>query len=266
MTKTTLSHHPFGQIHALRIGQGPQLLIALHGFGDQAQMFVVLEKTLGQHYTIVAFDLPFHGQTKWSKADFDKQDLLDIIAQVLEKEGKTRFSLLGFSFGARLAQALLPQLAPQLEHLYLLSPDGINTRGLRIAARAPMWLRRRLPSLLRDPHWLLALARAARWLRLVSPVVQQFLARNLSRPERLHRTFGCWLAMGSCHLPPHDLKKNLRTAATPTDVFIGLHDPMLRPQKVRDFYKDLPNARVFWLDTGHRIVGETMANALAQAH
>jgi pimeloyl-ACP methyl ester carboxylesterase len=253
------------KIHTLRFGHGPQLLIALHGFGDQAQMLLPLEKTLGSRYTIVAFDLPFHGQTEWPKPDFDKQDLLDIVAQVLDSEDKTHFALLGFSFGARLAQALLPEYSSQIGHLYLLSPDGVDTRGLDFAARVPMWLRRRLPILLRDPRWLLALARWARALRLVSPVVVQFLTNNLTKPERRRRTFGCWLAMESCHLPPRDLKKILRAAATPTDVFIGLRDPMLRPQKVRDFYKDLPNVRVFWLDQGHRIVGEAMANALAQA-
>jgi predicted alpha/beta-fold hydrolase len=102
---------PSGKIHCLTFGSGPELLIALHGFSDRARMFAVLEPALSENYTVVAVDWPLHGQTHWTPNTFSKQDLLDIIRRILANHGKERFSLMGFSFGARLAQALLPDLS-----------------------------------------------------------------------------------------------------------------------------------------------------------
>jgi pimeloyl-ACP methyl ester carboxylesterase len=138
--KSIFFDHPSGKIHCLQFGTGPELLIALHGFSDRARMFAVLEPALSARYTVVAIDWPFHGQTEWSPRTFSKQDLLGIIQMVVAAHGATRFSLMGFSFGARLAQALLPDIYPQLNKLYLLSPDGVKTKGMSTAARTPMWL------------------------------------------------------------------------------------------------------------------------------
>ncbi len=68
-------HGPHGRIHTYRFGAGPELLIAIHGFSDRARMFTVLEPALAGKYTVVAIDLPFHGQTEWQKNTFCKLTL-----------------------------------------------------------------------------------------------------------------------------------------------------------------------------------------------
>ncbi|MBL7798722.1 MAG: hypothetical protein JNJ90_19650, partial [Saprospiraceae bacterium] len=70
-------------IHCLRFGEGPQLLVALHGFGDRARLFAILEEALSERYTVVAIDLPFHGQTEWPNRTFSKADLLAVVRQIM---------------------------------------------------------------------------------------------------------------------------------------------------------------------------------------
>lgn len=251
--------HPDGHIHSLRFGNGEKLLIALHGFGDRARMFAVLEEALGKNYTVVAIDWPFHGQTKWSKKTFTKADLLDIIRQILEKEGKTRFCLMGFSFGGRLSQAMLPELAGQLDKLYLFSPDGVKTKGMTMAVHTPMWVRLFLHKILRRPDWFISLVQAGRKIGLVPPLIQHFLANNLNKPERLQRTFGCWLATDSFYLRRRDIRAVLEKTGLKTDVYIGLQDRFLHQKELKKLYEGLPNVRVFWLEDGHRLVGEGLA-------
>src|SRR5262249_32095371 len=154
----------------------PELLIALHGFGDRARMFAVLEEALTEKYTVVAVDWPFHGQTEWPDPTFTKADLLAIIQGILDQEGKTRFRLMGFSFGARLTLSMLPELAGRLNKLYLLSPDGVETKGMSMAVHTPMWVRRLLFRMLQNPEWFLKMVRAGGKIRLVPPVIQHFLA------------------------------------------------------------------------------------------
>lgn len=164
-------------IHCLKFGSGPQLLIALHGFGDRARMFAVLEEALTEKYTVLAVDWPFHGQTEWPDTTFSKEDLLAIIQLILKQEGKTRFCMMGFSFGARLAQSMLPELSGQLDKLYLLSPDGVNTKGMSMAVHTPMWVRRFLFRVLKRPDWFLNLLRIGRKIGIVPPVNSTFFGQ-----------------------------------------------------------------------------------------
>lgn len=249
---------PKGDIHCLHFGTGPELLIALHGFSDRARMFAVLEPALSEKYAVVAVDWPFHGQTTWEPNLFSKEDLLEIIRHILAENGKERFSLMGFSFGARLAQAMLPDLIGQLNKLYLLSPDGVKTKGMSMAAHTPMWVRKLLYRILQKPGWFIALLNFGKKIGVAPPMIHHFLTNNLNRPERFRRTFGCWLAMRSFYLSRHIIQRILGDSKLPADVYIGLSDPMLRQKTLKKLYEGLPNVRVFWLDEGHRLIGEEL--------
>lgn len=257
--------HLNGRIHTLRFGRGEKLLVALHGFSDRARMFSVLQEALGENYSVVAIDWPFHGQTEWSKITFSKQDLLDIIWQIARHEGKTRFNLMGFSFGARLAQAMLPELAPHLDKLYLLSPDGVKTKGMSMAVHTPMWVRRLLYRMLKNPGWFVALLNIGRRIHLVPALIHHFLTNNLTRPERFQRTFGCWLALDSFYLRRRTIKAVLQETQLPTDVYVGKNDPMIGQKALQNLYGDIPNVRLFMLDEGHRLVGEGLAAEILAA-
>ena len=256
---------PHGRVHTLKFGHGAQLLVALHGFSDRARMFAVLEKALADRFTIVAIDLPFHGQTEWNKRDFSKEDLLRIIAQVLESEGRTRCALMGFSFGARLAQAMLPELAPILDHLYLLSPDGVNTKGMDAAERTPMWVRRVLFRMLKYPAWFVSIADLGMNWGLVPAFTHKFMTNNLNRPKRIQRLFGCWFSMDSFKILPLEIPKILLETSLPTEIYLGANDTLVDKKALKKLYTHLSNVRFTVLkNEGHRIVGKQLAGVLGQ--
>jgi len=265
--------HPKGRVHALRFGNGPGLLIALHGFGDRARMFAVLADSLSTTYTTIAIDLPFHGQTEWREKTFSKADLLEIVSATLvaaselcsltasasasaTKVAGTRFSLMGFSFGARFAQAMLPELQSRLDKLILLSPDGINTRGMGLAVHTPMWVRRVLYRTLQKPDWFLNLLSTGRKMGLVPPLIQHFLAANLSRPDRFQRTFGCWFALNDFYLRRREIRGIWEKGAFPIDIYYGAKDEMIRFESVEKLVSGLTHVRLHRMEEdGHRVVG-----------
>lgn len=257
--------HGDARIHCLQFGQGDRLLIALHGFGDRARLFAILEKALAERYTVVAFDLPFHGQTEWTERSFTKNDLLGIIRQILTRQNKERFCLMGFSFGARLAQAMLPDMLPQLDKLYLLSPDGIQTKGMSAAMRTPMWVRQFLFRILKKPAWFLRLLELGRRLQVVPPLVLHFLSFNLTRPERFDRTFGCWLALDSFYLRRRHIKALWKSSGLPVDIYFGTKDEMIHYKTVKKMVEGIPNVRLFLMDEGHRLVGENLRDRMLDA-
>ncbi|MCB0532396.1 MAG: alpha/beta fold hydrolase [Lewinellaceae bacterium] len=246
------------KIHCLRFGQGSKLLVALHGFGDRARLFAILEEALSEQYTVVAFDLPFHGQTNWEDHTFTKSDLLSIIRQIMDREGQERLCLMGYSFGARLAQAMLPQMLDKLDKLYLLAPDGIQTKGMPMAVRTPMWVRHFLYRILKRPAWFLFLLNWGRRFNLVPPLILHFLTFNLTRPERFQRTFGCWIALDSFYLRRRRIKAIWRDSGLPVDIYFGTKDEMIRYKTVKKMVEGVPNVRIFRMNAGHRLIGEDL--------
>ncbi|MCC6461904.1 MAG: alpha/beta hydrolase [Saprospiraceae bacterium] len=256
-----LDHGP-ARIHCLRFGQGERLLVALHGFGDRARLFAILEKALIERYTVVAFDLPFHGQTEWHQRSFAKEDLIAIIRQIQAREGKERLSLMGYSFGARLVQAMLPDFLPQLDKLYLLAPDGIQTKGMAAAVRTPMWIRNFLYRILQHPQWFLKILQAGQRLRIVPPLILHFLSFNLTRTERFQRTFGCWFALNSFYLRRQQIKAIWRESGLPVDIYFGTKDEMIRYKTVKKMVEGVKNVRIFLMDAGHRLIGEDLRDRM----
>ncbi len=249
-------------MHCLRFGAGERLLVAVHGFGDRARLFVVLAEALAKNYTVVAIDLPFHGQTEWQPDTFSKSDLSAIVRQVVAHEQRERFSMMGFSFGARLVQAMLPDFIERLDKLYLLSPDGINTKGMWTAVHTPLWVRRLFCRLLRQPGWFIRLMRFGKRLGLVPGLIMNFVSYNLTRPERFRRTFGCWFALSSFYLRRRRIKALLHDSGLPVDVYFGTKDDMIRFKTLKKMTDDVPNMRLFLMDEGHRIVGEELRDMM----
>lgn len=259
-------HTPQGPVHALRIGRGGHLLLALHGFADSARMFLPLEKTMGEHYTIIAIDLPFHGQTDWAKPYFSQDDLNGIFKQILVREGKNRFSLMGFSFGARLVLGMLPLLEPLLEQIILLSPDGIKTRGMTAAELAPMWFRRAMQYLLRKPGRFLSCVDLARKWRVLPVFLHQFLHRHLKHPSRLKRVFGCWYTLPYFSVKRRTIRSVLKNTGIPTTLVVGVADPLLDAQALSRWFEGLPNVQTIKIEGGgHRLFTDMPSEILVNS-
>ena len=246
--------HPSGRVHGLQFGSGQELLIALHGFGDRARLFTRLGAEFTDQYTVVAVDLPFHGATEWQKTSFDQADMVEILRQITLETGHQEYSLMGFSFGARIAQAMLPALSPQLRKLYLISPDGAHTKGLRLAALTPVWFRKFMIRRLQSPAWFIKMVEFARKLRLLPEYMDRFLMRNLKRPDRLNRTFGCWLSLDHFVVSSKSIRRQLQQARFLTEVHVGETDPYLRSKDVQAVYGDLPNVKLVWHAKGHDLL------------
>ncbi len=63
-------------IHYSVGGSGDRLLFCFHGYGENAATFSFLEKAIGHLFTIVAIDMPFHGQTDWKEGNYFAPDAL----------------------------------------------------------------------------------------------------------------------------------------------------------------------------------------------
>ena len=67
------------------MGTGNKLLLCFHGYGEDAYSFSFLEKHLGETYSLIVIDFPFHGKTVWKDGLlFTANDLLMALAAALK--------------------------------------------------------------------------------------------------------------------------------------------------------------------------------------
>jgi len=88
-------------------GSGTEILFAFHGFGNHCSDFKILEPSLGKKYKIISFNLPYHGNSSIDESVFNKSisknELKELMFQFLLRHHVTRFSLMGYSLGGKIA-------------------------------------------------------------------------------------------------------------------------------------------------------------------
>ncbi|MGO9064712.1 MAG: 2-succinyl-6-hydroxy-2,4-cyclohexadiene-1-carboxylate synthase [Myxococcaceae bacterium] len=111
--------------HETWAGNGPPLLL-LHGFTGNRSTFAHLRERLTPHASVVAVDLPGHGQSPISAETTFASTLAALLA-LLEALGLAWVDVAGYSLGARVALGLAVESGPRVRRLVLES----GSPGLR---------------------------------------------------------------------------------------------------------------------------------------
>lgn len=253
-----------GRIFYRKWGQGPQLLIAVHGYAADSRMFEALAQYLSDQFTIYAIDLPFHGATQWNADAYQPEDVQAAIQLILKKEQAAFCSLLGHSFGARIVMKLLECANLPIEHLYLLSPDGIRTRWLGLSMLIPNRLRAMLLAAL--ANWLRAgeHLRRARIASVLPSFVNWFLQKNLSTSVKQERLLGTWRSLKNLVIRPARTCRIIRRQEIKTTIIIGRRDRLLKRRAILRFVKRLPSAALHALPGSHTLDSKAIAVIIRQ--
>ena len=253
MQPSTL-HTPIGEVAFRKFGSGPRLLVAFHGFSENSAAFAELGETLSGSCTLYAIDLPFHGSTLWQDGDYRPGQLATVVRAILEKAGSRRFEAVGHSLGARLWLHLLPEFPDQVKGLYLLAPDGLQTRWMSLVEWMPAGFRRGFIPFLSHPGWLLSLAEALHRTRLIDRFLLQYLRVHLSEAGRRRRLLHTWLALSHFRLSKGNARCLIRQAGIPVLALLGNKDQLVKPETIRHALKGLDNVRIEEINATHRSV------------
>jgi pimeloyl-ACP methyl ester carboxylesterase len=213
-----------------------------------------LAEKLGDEFTLIALDLPFHGQTDWAENTMQMIDFEWFIKEILKIENQTRFSLAGFSFGARIVQKLLFSHADNIDRLLFFAPDGMGTKGLKYATFVPKVFRRSARFLLQKPDRIIQLVNWLHQKGWVSPGVHWFFSYNIANPKRRERIFFYWLCLNDFDIKLTIFKEKLQESRIPTHIFLGKNDE-ITPLSIGAFLtSNAPNVKLHILESGHQIL------------
>lgn len=248
-------------------GTGPGLLIAFHGFKEGGSYFSVLEKTLDNKFTIYAPDLPFHGNTEWSDPYFNTGDLTQLINTLLHHFGTTRFTLLGYSLGGRVALCAMSIFFQQTEALILLAPDGLKVNPWYYFVTYTKIGHALFHYVTYHPAIFKFIIETGYKLSLTNESIYKFV--RLHTDEEAHRVlvYRIWTSMKNLYPDIPEIKRLIRRDRLPVIVFFGKYDRIF-PPKYGKIFKDIPSARILAVDFGHQLlkqkVGEEIFRYLNQ--
>lgn len=239
-------------------GTGPKLLFCFHGYGESADSFAFLEDTLGKDYTIVAVDLPFHGQTDWQESlFFDPADLLTLLEEIAARlPGRTTaWTLLGYSMGGRVALHLV-QLAPEkVGKLVLLAPDGLQMNPWYWLATQTRPGNRLFSFTMQHPNWFFFFLRLGNVLKLVNPGIYKFTARYIDNIKVRQNLYARWTVMQAFRPGLNGIRDIIRSRNIAVRLVYGRYDRIIRAERGERFRKGIENfCTLQLLSTGHHLL------------
>jgi len=251
-------------LHYCLWGTGNKLLLCLHGFGETASGFHVFEPFLHREYTIIAPDLPLHGETLWhDPLLFTAEDITAVIDSIPALH-KRNFSLMGYSMGGRIALHLYQHMPGRIKELILIAPDGIKIN---------IWYRfatqNRLGNIIfkyvmRNPRFFFWITRVLRKGGMINTGVYKYVHIHLQNADMRMQLYNIWTTMRRMKPDIRQIKSLIKANKTTVVLIYGRFDRVIRYTTGEQFRSGIESfCDLHILDAGHRLLTEKNAAVIA---
>ena len=124
LTPPYITYHldlPLSRLHVLESGKGEPLIIVPATISELRD-WRNLAQFMAQWFKVYFFELPGHGESSAFPGKFSSHRVADLVCQMVDKLGHSRFNLMGFSFGGILAMRTFKLLSDRIDRLVMIAP------------------------------------------------------------------------------------------------------------------------------------------------
>lgn len=253
------------ELHYLKWGSGARLLIAFHGYANDAGIFQLFEKYLNKDFTIVSIDLPHHGKSRWTENTFlSLQDLKALVNQMMELQQLKKISLLGYSMGGRVCLSLIEHMPEIIEKVILIAPDGLVIDTYYYLLTRTKVGKQLFKHFLTNhqPYF-----KVIDWMKdrkLLEAARHKFVMQYMHTEERRKFLWQVWPCMSKLMPRKRIVKQNIAQYQIPVLIFMGAYDKVIPPRLAKKFMEGLETAKLYVLEKGHRVFDTENAGEIAQ--
>lgn len=260
---STFVEHPERGIrmHYHRLGSGSDILLAFHGFGRDARQFGHMAELVGKQYTILSFDLFFHGHSSFEKLSpeqiekgLSKTDLHLLIETLCRQERIDRFSLAGFSIGARFALCLTELFPEKVQNIFLFAPDGLEEHYLHRFATTHLLGKYLFRKTMHNPQFLNRVLDRLKKLKVLDGRSAGFVRYYLDDPDLRMRLYNTWIFLRYIKAVPSVVQRIINSRQIKLRIFMGRYDRIIRLQGGQRFIRNIKNGELVIADTGHSLM------------
>ena len=254
------------QLHYRQWGSGKRLLLAFHGYGNDALIFAPFKEYLAAEYTILSFDLPHHGDSKWpDNTLLTQSDLISLVEAIKEKHKATKLSLVGYSMGGRICMAIAQHMPQYMDKVVLIAADGLTTNSVYYFCTRT-WIGKKIfMNMLRKPARYLGLIDLLKRIKILDPTRYRFVTHHLKSAENRNFLLQVWSCTSDLVPEPRRLREVIRQYRIQVFIFMGAHDRIMPVSLAKRFGKGLDTVQVFILDKGHRVFDDENARRIAES-
>ncbi|MBK7388164.1 MAG: alpha/beta hydrolase [Bacteroidetes bacterium] len=248
-----------------RFGTGPKLLIAFHGFNRTSDDFHTFEKHLRDSYTIVAVDLIFHGKTLLAdsfstKGLFTMDNLEELIRAILKNENKEQFSVMGYSFGGRLAMNCILLFPEKVDSLILIASDALRWNPGYYFATKSLIGKTIFRLMTNNPDFVVSILGFLSAISLIHPKAFEFYKNQLSFQPVRQKIYDVWMAHRNMVPDISLMQKNINKFHIQVLLIFGAYDRIIPARTGKKLIRNLKeNAREVIIDAGHRVIEKSQA-------
>jgi len=230
------------------LGNGPPLII-LHGLFGSGDNWRTIGKQLAEHFQVILVDQANHSRSPWTETWSYEQAARDVIG-VMDDLGLDQAAVLGHSMGGKVAMTLVQMFAPRVDKLIVvdIAPKRYQ-RGHDLIFEAVF-------DLDFDKIATRADADSALASRIDSPMVRQFILKNLSRdPEKGWRwKTNFQLLYDTYYKMVGEIP--IDKIMHPTLFIRGGRSIYVSDEDIESIKRDLPHVQLETIDAGHWIHAE----------
>jgi pimeloyl-ACP methyl ester carboxylesterase len=253
------------KVQYLQFGTGGVLVCCLHGFGEAANSFSILEKN-NEAFTFFAIDMPLHGETKWNESlGVTPNDILNILELILEKEkiNKQPFVLIGYSLGARVALSVYEKYPDKISKLIVIAPDGMKVNFWYWLSTQTFLGNLFLKFAILHSKGFLKTVSFLRKAKLINTGVAKFASPYLHNEKISLLVYKVWTAYRHCKPNMAHIKNLIKQHQTKMELIYGRNDNVIAyktGEKFRTGIEDLCEITI--LEAGHQILKKKYAAAI----
>lgn len=245
-----------GIIAAKEKGNGTNLLICLHGFGENQHAFDSLLDDIPIDWCVCSLDLPLFGESKWENTDISIQDHTwkQVSSYIRLRHPEATWHLLGYSMGGKVALKLQELLEVPAKTVLLFAPDGLRRQPLHAFATGTVigkWLFRQL---MIHPRIILTLNQVAYRLGLIDRFLFRFVQGNFSEKKWRDRIFYTMTLYEGFQVNWERLAQQAQIHPTHWSLVWGKYDPTFSQTSADRLLRSIPSAKETVLDTGHLLL------------
>ena len=119
-------------------GTGPEVLLLIHGLGGNRQTWRHLISALARTHTVIAPDLPGHGESDPPAGDYSLGAHASAVRDLLLSLGHRRASMVGHSLGGGVALQMAYQFPDRTDRLILIGSGGLGVEVAPILRAATL--------------------------------------------------------------------------------------------------------------------------------
>ena len=259
--------HATGKLAYRCFGNGSEVWVFFHGFGQCHQDMLAFEKlrTPKQRYLFV--DLIYHGRSSWSTSEkaMKKEEWQTILLSLLQQESIDTFHLVGYSMGGKFALLSYEVLPERISSLSLLAPDGIKTGLWYSMSNYPSGIHPLFKQVVFRPKRFFTLVDGLKTARLLQKSLVKFVKTQLETRSKRAQAYLVWKVLGGLHLQLGTIIRQLRQRPIPVTLVLGEFDRMVSPKNLARFTAKVPHLKLLQLPVGHGQLIEATVSYLHQA-